>query len=63
MRKELKLRFDGSDSGSKKFKPRRGNACDGAWQSLRCGVCSQAVGFCSTFGRNLTSVAVKITDV
>jgi hypothetical protein len=59
MRKELKLRSDCGDSGSKKCKRGDDGANGGVWRSLRlAGVCSQ---FCvSAFGRNLPSVAVKM---
>jgi hypothetical protein len=46
MRKNLKLSFDGGDSGSKKCKRGYGDPYGGVWRRLRlAGVWSQAVGF------------------
>jgi hypothetical protein len=53
---------DGGDSGSKKCKRGYGGAYGEVWRSLRlAGAWSRAGQFCvGAFGRNLTSVAVKM---
>jgi hypothetical protein len=61
MPKNLKVRSDGGNSGSKKCKRGRGGVCGGDWRGLpSAGAWSQAVGFVLVL---LASFALKVFHV